>query len=139
FGFHIIQLTGIQPGKSRPLDEVRKEIGAEIAKQKGTKKFTELAEAFGNMVYEQSDSLKPAAEKYKLKLQTTGWIARGGAPDLGLVGHPKVLAALFSKDSIDAKRNTDAIEITPGVLVAARVIEHQPEQQRPLADVKGEI
>ena len=91
------------------------------------------------MVYEQSDSLKPAAEKYKLKLQATGWIARGGAPDLGLVGHPKVLAALFSKDSIEAKRNTDAIEITPGVLVAARVIEHQPEQQRPLADVKGEI
>jgi|KBSSwiStaDraftv2_1062776.scaffolds.fasta_scaffold170030_1 peptidyl-prolyl cis-trans isomerase D len=139
FGFHIIQLTEVKAGKARPLEEVRKELAAELAKQKGAKKFSEIAEAFGNMVYEQSDSLKPAAEKYKLKLQATGWIARGGAPDLGLVGHPKVLAALFSKDSIEAKRNTDAIEITPGVLVAARVIEHQPEQQRPLADVKGEI
>ena len=139
FGFHIIQLTGVQAGKSRPLDEVRKEIGAEIAKQKGAKKFTELAEAFGNMVYEQSDSLKPAAERFKLKVQTTGWIARGGAPDLGIVGHPKVLTALFSKDAIEAKRNTDAVEIAPGVLVAARVVEHQPEAQRPFAEVKAEI
>jgi len=139
FGFHIIRLTGIQAGKSRPLEEVRKEISAEIAKQKGAKKFTELAEGFGNMVYEQSDSLKPAAEKYKLKLQTSGWIARGGAPDLGVVGHPKVLAALFSKDSIEGKRNTDAIEIAPGVLVTARVLEHKAEEQRPFADVKSEI
>ena len=139
FGFHIIRLTGIQAGKSRPLEEVRKEISAEIAKQKGAKKFTELAEGFGNMVYEQSDSLKPAAEKYKVKLQTSGWIARGGAPDLGVVGHPKVLAALFSKDSIEGKRNTDAIEIAPGVLVAARVLEHKAEQQRPFAEVKTEI
>ena len=139
FGLHIIRLTGIQPGKSRPLEEVRKDLAAEIAKQKGAKKFTELAESFGNMVYEQSDSLKPAAEKFKLKLQTSGWMARGGAPDLGLVGHPKVLAALFSKDSIEGKRNTDAIEIAPGVLIAARVLEHQAEKQRPFEDVKGEI
>src|SRR5688572_13565005 len=139
FGFHIIRLTGIQAGKSRSFDEVRKEIGAEIAKQKGAKKFTEVAEAFGNMVYEQSDSLKPAAERYKLKLQTTGWIARGGAPDLGVVGHPKVLTALFSKDAIEAKRNTDAVEVAPGVLVAARVAEHQAEAQRPFAEVKAEI
>ncbi|MGH8675489.1 MAG: SurA N-terminal domain-containing protein, partial [Burkholderiales bacterium] len=103
------------------------------------KKFSELAEQFGNMVYEQSDSLKPAAERYKLKVQTTGWIARGGAPDLGVVGHPKVLAALFSKDSIEGKRNTDAIEIAPSVLVSARVLEHKPEAQRPFAEVKAEI
>jgi peptidyl-prolyl cis-trans isomerase D len=50
-----------------------------------------------------------------------------------------VLAALFSKDSIEGKRNTDAIEIAPGALVAARVLEHEPEAQRPFADVKSEI
>jgi len=139
FGFHIIRLTGIQAGKAPSLDEVRKDLAAQIAKQKGAKKFTELAESFGNMVYEQSDSLKPAAEKYKLKLQASGWMARGGAPDLGVVGHPKVLGALFSKDSIEGKRNTDAIEIAPGVVVAARVLEHKAEKQRPFEEVKGEI
>jgi len=139
FGFHILRLTAIQPGKARPLEEVRKEIAAELAAQKGAKKFNELGESFGNTVYEQSDSLKPAAERYKLRLQATGWITRAGAADLGLVGHPKVLAALFSKDSIEGKRNTDAIEVAPGVLVAARVLEHQSEAQRPFNEVKPEI
>jgi peptidyl-prolyl cis-trans isomerase D len=45
----------------------------------------------------------------------------------------------FSKDFDRRKRNTDAIEIAPGVLVAARVLEHEPEKQRPFADVKGDI
>jgi len=139
FGFHVIRLTAIQAGRARPLEEVRKEIATELAAQKGSKKFNELAEGFGNMVYEQSDSLKPASERYKLKLQTTGWITRAGAPDVGLVGHPKVLAALFSKDSIEGKRNTDAIEVAPGVLVAARVLEHKAQAQRPFAEVKPEV
>ena len=139
FGFHIIRLTGIQAGKARALDEVRKEIASELATQKGVKKFTEIAEAFGNTVYEQSDSLKPAAERYKLKIQTTAWMPRSGSADLGVVGHPKVLAALFSKDSIEGKRNIDAVEITASVLVAARVIEHQPAAQRPFAEVRAEI
>lgn len=139
FGFHILRLTAIQAGKARPLEEVRNELAAELAVQKGSKKFNEVAEGFGNTVYEQSDSLKPAAERFKLKLQTTGWITRSGAADLGVVGHPKVLAALFSKDSLEGKRNTDAIEVAQGVLVAARVLEHQPEAQRPFSEVKPAI
>ena len=90
-------------------------------------------------MYEQSDSLKPAAERYQLKIQTTAWMPRSGSADLGVVGHPKVLAALFSKDSIEGKRNIDAIEIAASVLVAARVIEHQPAAQRPFAEVRAEI
>src|SRR2546421_386455 len=74
FGFHVIKLTGVQAGKTRPFDEVKKELPAELAKQKGQKKYAEAADPFGNMVYEQSESLKPVAEKYKLQIQTTGWI-----------------------------------------------------------------
>lgn len=139
FGVHVIRLTGIRAGTSRPLEEVRKEIADELGKQKGAKKFAEAAESFGNMVYEQSDSLKPAAERFKLRIATTDWISRSGSSDLGLVGHPKVLAALFSQDAIQGKRNTDAIEIAPNVLVAARVIEHQPAAQRKFDEVRGEI
>jgi peptidyl-prolyl cis-trans isomerase D len=139
FGFHVIRVTAVQPGKSRPLEEVRKELAAEIAKQKGGKKFAEMAEGFNNLVYEQSDSLKPAAERYKLKVATSGWLTRQGSADSGPLGHPKLLAALFSPDATRQKRNTDAVEIAPGVLVAARVAEHQPEAQRPFDEVKAEI
>jgi peptidyl-prolyl cis-trans isomerase D len=91
------------------------------------------------MVYEQPDSLKPAAERFKLKVQTSGWITRAGGEQRGPLDNRKVLAALFSSDALNNKRNTDAIEVATGTLVAARVVEHQPAAQRKLDEVKNEI
>jgi peptidyl-prolyl cis-trans isomerase D len=139
FGFHVVRVTAIQAGKSRSLEEARAELAAEIAKQKAAKKFAEAAEAFNNLVYEQSDSLKPAAERYQLKIATTGWFSRQGSPEIGPIAHPKLLAALFSQDATRQRRNTDAVEVSSGVLVAARVAEHQPEAQRPFDEVKAEV
>jgi peptidyl-prolyl cis-trans isomerase D len=139
FGFHVIRITAIQAGKARPFEEVRTELAAELAKEKGKKKYAEAADGFNNLVYEQSDSLKPAAERYGLKVQTSGWITRAPSPEHGPLGHPKLLAALFSSDAIQQRRNTDAIEVARGVLVAARVAEHQPAAQRKLEEVKAEV
>jgi peptidyl-prolyl cis-trans isomerase D len=139
FGFHVIRLTGIQAGKARSLDETKKELADEIARQKGAKKFAESAEMFGNLAYEQPDSLKPAADRFKLQIRTTPWITRSPNQELGPLDNPKLLAALFSPDSVKNKRNTDAIEVAPGTLVAARVVEHQPAAQRGFDEVKAEI
>jgi peptidyl-prolyl cis-trans isomerase D len=138
FGFHIVRLTGIQPGKTRGLEEVRKELVTDLTRQKGARKYTEAAEAFGNTVYEQSESLKPAAERFKLQVQTSDWLGKTPGQG-GLLQNPKLLAALFSQDAIANKRNTDAVEVAPNTLVAARVIEHQPASQRKFEEVKNEI
>ena len=47
-------------------EAVRAEIEDNVRKQLAQKRFTELAEQFSNTVYEQSDSLQPAADKLKL-------------------------------------------------------------------------
>jgi peptidyl-prolyl cis-trans isomerase D len=39
--------------------------------------------------------------------------------------HARAVGALFSAESIKSRQNTEAIEVQPGTLVAARVIEHQ--------------
>jgi peptidyl-prolyl cis-trans isomerase D len=72
-------------------------------------------------------------------VQTTGWIAKSARQELGALDNPKLLAALFSSDSLKNKRNTDAIEVAPSTLVAARVLEHQPAAQRSFDEMKGEI
>lgn len=138
FGFHVVRVA-VQPARSRSFDEVRKELAAELARQKGMRRFAEAAETFSNLVYEQPDSLKPAAEKFALPVQTTGWIAKSARQELGALDNPKLLAALFSADSLKSRRNTDAVQVAPNTLVAARVIEHQPEAQRKFEEVKGEI
>ncbi|HJS76298.1 MAG TPA: SurA N-terminal domain-containing protein [Burkholderiales bacterium] len=139
FGFHVLRVTGIQAAKARPYEEVRKELAEELARQKGQRKFAEAAESFSNLVYEQSESLKPAAERFKLQVQQTGWVAKSARQELGALDNPKLLSALFSSDAIKNRRNTDAIEIAPNTLVAARVLEHQPAAQRSFEEVKGQI
>jgi peptidyl-prolyl cis-trans isomerase D len=139
FGFHVVRLVAVQAGKAGSLEDVRKELTAEIAKQKGAKKFAEAAQDFNNLVYEQSDSLKPAADRYKLKIFSTDWFSRQPSGDIGMQPHPKLLAALFSQDAIKQRRNTDAVEVAPGVLVAARVADHKAEAQKPFDEVKADV
>lgn len=139
FGFHVLRLVSVQAGKSRSLEDVRKELTAELSRQKGARKFAEAGEAFSNLVYEQPDSLKPAAEKFKLPVQTTGWIVKSARQELGALDNPRLLAGLFSSDALQNKRNTDAVQVAPGVLVAARVIEHRTEEQLKYDEVKAAI
>jgi peptidyl-prolyl cis-trans isomerase D len=139
FGFHIIKLTSIKPAKTRTLDEAQEEITKELKKQKAAQRFTEVADNFGNMVYEQSDSLKPAADALKLGIQKSGWVSRNEAPNDPLLNNPKLLQAVFSDDVLKDKRNTAAIEVGPNMLVAARVIDHRPASIKTFAETSGAI
>ena len=138
FGYHIIRVTGVKAAQGKPLAEVRNDIAAEIKAQGAAKKYAEIAESFSNTVYEQADSLAPAAEKFGLAVQQSGWLAKGGAA-AGVLNNPKLIAALFSDDAIKNKRNTEAIEVKPAVLVAARVLEYKPAAQQPLSAVSADI
>lgn len=143
FGYHIIKVTGIKAAKLRPLADVRSDIEGELRRQAATRKFAEAAESFNNMVYEQSDSLQPVVEKFNLKVQQSGWLPKNADPRmlaaLGPLGNEKVAKALFSDDVIKNKRNTEAIEVAPNTLLAARVTEHVPASVQPFDSVKGDI
>ncbi len=137
FGYHIIKLVAIQPGKVLPLEQVRNDIESLLRQQKATEAFAELAENFSNTAYEQSDTLEPAAVLAGMKVQQSDWISKG-APAAG-IWNAKLLEAIFSEDAIKNQRNTAAIEVAPNVLVVARVIQHQAATLRPLEQVHAEI
>jgi peptidyl-prolyl cis-trans isomerase D len=141
FGFHIIKVTSVKPASQKPLDEVKPEVVAELKKQKMSKKYSELAELFTNTVYEQADSLKPAADKLGLQIQTVSGLTRTPNPALGTApyNNAKFLSALFAADTLKDKRNTEAVEVSPSTLVAGRVVEFKPASKRPLAEVDGAI
>jgi peptidyl-prolyl cis-trans isomerase D len=141
YGFHIITVTSLKPAAVKPLEQAKAEIAAELKKQKISKKYSELAEAFNNTLYEQSDSLKPAADKFKLKVETVDQLTRKPSPALGTApfNNAKFLAAIFSDDSLKNKRNTEAVQAGPGVLIAGRVVEFKPASKRPLAEVETVI
>ncbi len=139
FGFHIIKLTGVHATKEKPFAEVKGEIEAELKRGAASRKFAEAAEGFTNTVYEQSDSLAPVAERYKLQVKPSGWLTRQPNPANGPLANEKILAALFSDDAVKNRRNTEAVEIAPNTLVAARILEHKPAALRPFDEVKAAI
>ena len=141
FGYHIVTVTKLTPAMTRPLGEVKGEITAELKKQKMSKKYSELAEQFTDTLYEQADSLKPAAEKLKLKIETVDKLSRTPAPALANApyANPKFLKAIFSDEALKNKRNTEPVEVAPSTLVAGRVVEFKPAAKRPLAEVDAAI
>lgn len=136
FGFHIIQLTGARGGEKKSFDAVRGEVEAEVRKQLAQRKYSEASEQFGNLVYEQSDTLQPAADKLKLQLQTATVRRQPQPGAVGPLASSKLLDAVFGNDSLTNKRNTEAVETGPSQLVSARIVQHNPARVPPLADVK---
>ncbi len=137
FGYHIIKLLAIKPAKMQALNEVKGMIAQRLKLQHASDKFAELAEKFNNTVYEQSDSLKPAAELAKTSVQQGVWLSKGQVP--AGIWTEKALQAVFSEDALKNKRNTAALEVAPNTLLAARVIEYKPASERPLAEVSASI
>ncbi|MDC8773674.1 SurA N-terminal domain-containing protein [Roseateles albus] len=139
FGFHVIQLTGVRGGDKKSFESVRGDIEADVRKQLAQKRFSEAAEQFSNMVYEQSDSLQPAADKFKLTL-STATVQRNPAPGAtGPLASAKLLDAVFGNEALRNKRNTEAVETGSNQLAAARVVQHNPSHLQPLADVKVQV
>jgi len=141
FGYHIVKVTKVVPSTQKTLEEAKPEIVADLKKTKLSNKYSELAEIFSNTVYEQSDSLKPVADKLGLAIQTADGLTRTPNPALGNspVNNDKFLKAIFSQDAIANKRNTEAVEVAPSTLVAGRVVEFKPATKRPLAEVADQI
>ena len=142
FGFHIIRLTALKAATTRPLSEVKANITDEIRRQQVGKKYSEMAEIFTNMVYEQPDSLKPVAEKLGLKIETISGLTRKPTtayPKTAAYNQPKFLSAIFSDEATKNKRNTEAIEVGPRFLIAGRVVDYKPVTHSPLAQVRQQV
>ena len=140
FGYHIIRLTDIKTPKQRSFEEMRPTLEADLKKHQVQQKFAESAELFTNGVYEQADSLKPVADRLKLDIRTASNVNRSPVPGVtGPLANPKFLSALFSTDSIEKKRNTEAIEIGTNQLAAGRIVQYTPVRTLPLAEVKDSV
>lgn len=138
FGWHIIKLIDVHPAKVQSFDEVKGQIEQDLKRQRASAKFAEAADQMQNLVYEQADSLEPVAKALNVKVQSTPLLSRAQVQALAR-NNQKLVQAIFSPDSVQAKRNTDAIEVAPSTLMAARVTEYKPASPRPFDEVKAEI
>ncbi len=136
FGYHLIQVTEIKPAVLQPFAAVKDRIRDELKRQEAESKFYELAERLAQLVYENPNSLEPAAEALGLKIQTTGLFTRDFGE--GIAADPKVRAAAFSEEVL-AGNNSEPIEMADGNLAVLRLHQYLPGGQLPLDKVKDTI
>jgi len=140
FGYHIITLTDLKTPKALAFEDLRPGIESDLKAQQAQLKYAEAAEAFTNGVYEQSDSLKPAADRLKLTIKTASNVGRTPATGAsGPLANEKFLSALFSDDAVQKKRNTQAVEFGSNQMVAGRVVSYAPARTLPLAEVQASV
>ncbi len=138
-GFQVVKLTGIRGGTTKPFDEVKSQIEDQLKLAAAQKLFQADAEKFTNTVYDQPDSLDPAAKLFNLTKQAAT-VQRQPAPGAtGPLASTKLLSAIFASDSIKSKHNTEAVEAATSQLVSAHVVEYSPQHTRALAEVRDQV
>jgi len=139
FGYHIIKVTDARGGDKKSYEAVRSQIEADAKKQEAQKRYADAAVQFSNLVEDQSDSLKPVADKLKLDIRTAT-VQRQPAPGAtGPLANPKLLAAVFGTDSLRDKRNTQAIETASNQMVSAHVTQFSPAHVKPFSEVAAQV
>lgn len=137
FGYHIIKVTEIT-GTNTDFNSLKLQIKGDLMFEKAQQEFVKQAETFSNLVYEQSGSLEPAAKVFGGQVQKSDWLSRESGTKF-FKDNNKIMSLIFTDDVLKDKRNTEAVEISPNNLVAARLLEYKPAAPRTFDEVKAGI
>lgn len=137
FGWHVIQLREIKPGKQVPFEEARGTLQGEELEVGRERAFSDRVGKLVDAVYRNPGSLQPAARELGLQVRRTEAFPRKGGQ--GIAAHPQVIRAAFSDTLIEDGTVSDPIEIGPNHNVLVRVAQHSPERTLPLAAVRGRV
>ena len=136
FGWHIIKVKEIKAGGLQPFDKVKAEVEVAYRNAEAQKGFFEQSEQFSNLVYENSDSLKVAAETLGLKTARTEVLTK---VELAEKFSDKAAAEVFTTEVLNEGINSAPVELPQNRVVALRVVEHVPSAIPALSEVKAQV
>lgn len=138
FGHHLIQLTEIKAGTSKPFEEVRTEVEDNYRRQEAQSLFFEQTELLAELSYENPDSLDLVAEELGLEIKSTDLFDRSGGAE-GVAANNKVVNTAFSDDVLVEGLNSSVIEIAENHVVVVNKKTHQLPGQLTVEEVKDQI
>jgi peptidyl-prolyl cis-trans isomerase D len=139
YGYHIIRVDEVKGGQTANFDSIKEDLEKEIRKARADEAYLKASQTFTDLVYTEFDSLQPVADQLKLTIQKSDWVSRDSGGFNPMLNNPDLLTAVFSPEVLEEKRNTQAFEVQPGVLVSARVVEHALEEDMKFEDVASDI
>jgi peptidyl-prolyl cis-trans isomerase D len=139
YGYHIIRLDEIQPGKTKTFEEARPEIEAEARRNKATDRFGEIQEQIQTQLEQQPNAdLDALAKQFKLQTGDVAQFQRGagGAP---LGAAPQLQDLVFGDSAVPTGRVGGPLLLGDDRLVLIKVLDRKKPEPKPLAEVRDSI
>jgi len=137
FGYHIIKLVEIQEERGKTFDEVKDELSEQEKLRIAEEQFVELGEQMSTVVFEQDQTLEPAADEINVEVQTSDWIT--SAEGTGIFTDPGLREAAFAEEVVEQELNSAVVEVGVDTLVAVRRLEHEESRLPELDEVKEDV
>ena len=139
FGFHIIKLTGIEPGRTKSFEEARIEIEEELRSNQADQFYYEQLDELEIIAFEVPDTLEVAANELGLEIKKTPFFTREGSTPDSMAANQKVVRAAFSEDVLIAGNNSSAIGLPNNRAIVLRVIDYEPVREQTLEEARASI
>lgn len=139
YGYHIIRLDEIQPGKTKTLEEARPELEADVRRNRATDRFGEIQEQLQSRLEQQSGGdLDALAKEFKLQTGDVPQFLRGvGAAPLGAA--PQLQDLVFGDSALALGRLGAPVLLGDDRLVLVKVLDRKKPEPKPLAEVHDTI
>ena len=137
-GYHVIDVRDMREGRTETFAQVRDQLVQEATKDARQDNYRDVGNKLTDMIYNDPTSLKPAAEKLGLTIQTTPLFGRDGAKT-GLAADPKVVKAAFSDLVLVQGNTSDPIDLGNDHMVVIHIAKHVAAAVKPLAEVSDAI
>ena len=138
YGYHIIRLDGIQPGRTKTLAEARPQLQAQIQQSEATNRFGDIEDQLQDGLQSPGASLAGLAKQFNL---TTGEVPQflrdaGAAP----LGQARPLQSqVFGSGAVADETLAGPVILDNDKMVIFEVTARHPAHIKPLADVRDNI
>lgn len=139
FGWHLIEVTGVQAEQLRSFEEARADVLDEYRSAQADQVFAEQVERLANLSFEHPESLEVAAQALGVEPVSSEFFSRSGDDASGIATHPKVRTAAFSDEVLNAGNNSPLVELDTDRVLVLRLEERVASRARTLDEVRDEI
>lgn len=138
YGYHIIRLDEIQPGKTKSFEEARPELEAEVRRNRATDRFGEIQEQLQTRLEQPGADLDEIAKEFKLQTGDVPQFLRGtgGAP---LGAAPQLQELVYGDSPVGTGHVGGPVLLGDDRLVLVKVLDRKKPEPKPLAEVRDGI
>jgi len=138
YGYHIIKLDGIQPGRTKTLAEARPELLAQVQQNQAKNRFGDIEDSLQSRLQDPGVTLASLAKEFNLTTGEVPQFLQGtGGPPLGAA--KPLQSQVFGGSALTAGTLGGPVILDNDKMVVFEVAAHQPPHEKPLADVRDSI